>query len=82
MRKPIEPKLVEIFAGTPWETGLVSSLLEDSNIQAYIADGIMGSMNPWWTAPGGMGAVRVMVSSEDAETAQHIIAEYMKNQNS
>ncbi len=82
MSKPPEPKMIEIFAGTPWETALVSSLLEDCNIQTYIADEIMGRLNPWWTAPGGMGAVRVMVSSEDAEIASQIIAEYMKNQGS
>jgi len=41
-----------IFVGTAWEAGIVKSLLENAEIEALLKDEIMGTLNPWWTAPG------------------------------
>ena len=75
--KNIEP--VEVFSGTEWQAGMVKSLLENAEIEAFLFDEIIGTLNPWWTAPGGAGSVRVFVSSDDFEKARIIVEEYDKN---
>jgi hypothetical protein len=72
-------KLIEIFAGTLWQAGMVKSLLEDSGIQAFIADEIIGTLNPWWTAPGSAGAIKVCISSADYNNAKKIVDQYEQN---
>jgi hypothetical protein len=70
---------VEVYAGTIWEAGLVKSLLEDSGIQTFLGDENIGTIAPWYSAPGGAGSVKVIVSNLDYESAKLIIAEYEKN---
>lgn len=73
----IEP--VEVFAGNAWEVGLVRSLLENAEIEVFMKDEILGTLTPWWTAPGGAGAISVFVASTDYEKATEIISAYEKN---
>ena len=73
----IEP--VEIFSGTIWEAELVRSLLEDSEIETFLRDENTGAMAPWYTAGGGAGAVKVIVSNLDEEKAREIVAAFEKN---
>jgi hypothetical protein len=79
MKDEIVP--VEVFSGTTLEAGIVKSLLENAEIEAFLMDEIIGTLTPWWTAPGGAGAVRVFVSSRDYNTAKEIVEEYIKNIN-
>ncbi|HRY33584.1 MAG TPA: DUF2007 domain-containing protein [Bacteroidales bacterium] len=74
-----DPTPVEVFCGTPWQAGMVKSMLESAGIDAYLQDMIMGTMNPWWTAPGGAGAVRLFVASTDAAEAKSIVEDYENN---
>jgi hypothetical protein len=39
----------------------------------------MGTLSPWWTAPGGAGSVKVTISSLDYEKAKLIVEEYEAN---
>jgi hypothetical protein len=73
------PELVEIFAGTAWQAGVVKSLLEDAEIESFLKDAIMGTLNPWWTAPGGAGSIKIFVSDLDFEEARTIVDNYEKN---
>jgi len=73
----IEPIL--IFAGTAWEAGIVKSLLENAEVEAFLKDEIMGTLNPWWTAPGGAGSVKVFVSELDFEKAKLIVKDFENN---
>ena len=73
----IEP--VEVFAGTAWQAGVVKSLLEDAGIESFLKDAIMGTLNPWWTAPGAAGSVKIFVSEPDHDEAKIIVDEYEKN---
>jgi hypothetical protein len=75
----IEP--VEVFAGTTWQAGMVKSLLENAEIEAFLTDEIIGTLSPWWTAPGGAGSVRVFVSNEDYDKAKGIVEEFEKHLN-
>jgi len=67
----IEP--VVIYSGSQWEAGIVKSMLEDENIEAYEKDGIMGTLAPWYTAGGGAGSVSLVVSSINMEKAREIV---------
>ena len=71
--------LIEIFAGTPWQAGLLKSLLENAEIEAFLADEIIGTLSPWWTAPGGAGSVKVFISSQNIENAKVIVSEFENN---
>jgi len=73
----IEP--VEVFAGTIWQAELVKSILENAEIEVFLKDEINGTMAPWVASPGGVGSVKVIVSSMDFEKATSIVEEYEKN---
>jgi hypothetical protein len=73
-------KLIEVFSGTAWEAGVVKSLLENAEIQVYLKDEIRGTLAPWHVAPGGVGAVKVIVSDADFEKASQVVADFEKNQ--
>jgi hypothetical protein len=79
MKQNDENEPILIFAGTAWEAGIVKSLLENAEIEAFLKDEIMGTLNPWWTAPGGSGSVKVFVSSKDFDKATEIVKEFEKN---
>ena len=77
MKKPVKIKNemdpVEVFAGTTWQAGVVKSLLENSDIETFMQDVIMGNLNPWWTAAGGAGSVRVFVAGKDFNRAKIVV---------
>jgi hypothetical protein len=70
---------VLIFAGTATEAAMVKSLLENAEIQAFLKDEVFGTLEPWVTAAGGAGAVKIIVSSADAERARQVVKEYERN---
>ena len=72
---------VEVFAGTVAQATLVKSLLENAEIDAYLKDEFTGTLYPWHTTPGGVGAVKVFVSSLDHEKARIVVDEYESNTN-
>lgn len=67
---------VVVWSGTAWEAGFLKSLLEDSEIFVFMKDEIMGTLQPWWTAPGGAGSVSLEVSRRDEEIARSVIKEF------
>jgi hypothetical protein len=73
----IEP--VEVFAGTAVQASLVKSLLENAEIDAYLKDEFTGVLYPWHTSPGGVGAVKVLVSSVDLGKAKIVVKEFEDN---
>ena len=73
----IEPVIV--FSGTIWSAELVKSLLENAEVEAFLIDQNTGSLAPWYTAGGGAGSVKVVVSSLDYEKAKTIVTEYEDN---
>lgn len=79
MRKSNEQGPVEVFAGTPWEASIVKSLLENAEIEAFIKDGTMGTLNPWHASPGGINPVKVFVSGLDLEMASAVIKQYQRS---
>ncbi len=76
MKTNQEDRLIEIYMGTAWQAGMVKSLLENEGIEAFLKDEIMGTLNPWWSSPGGVGAVKVVMSSADYGKAKEIVDQY------
>jgi hypothetical protein len=72
---------VVIFAGNQFDAGLVKTMLEDREITAYFQDDELGMIAPWYAAPGGAGAIKVVVSSADMDAAKAVIDEYYENIN-
>jgi hypothetical protein len=70
---------VEVFAGTAVQATLVKSLLENAEIESYLKDEFTGVLYPWHSSPGGVGAVKVLVSSADQVKARIVVEEYENN---
>jgi hypothetical protein len=70
---------VEVFAGSIWEVEMVKSLLENAEIETFLQDENTGTLAPWYTAGGGAGSVKVIVSSVDFDKARSIVLEYEEN---
>lgn len=67
---------VVVWSGTAWEAGLLKSMLENDEIETFLKDEIMGTLNPWWTSPGGAGSVSLIVSKGNVARALTIIKEF------
>ncbi|MBI5539211.1 MAG: DUF2007 domain-containing protein [Bacteroidia bacterium] len=72
---------IEVFAGTIMEAEMVKSLLENAEIETFLLNENTGTIAPWYTAAGGSGAVKVVVSVIDYENAKIIVDDYEKNIN-
>ncbi len=71
---------VEIYSGTMWQTGIVKSLLENAEIETFLEDTIMGTLNPWWTSPGGSAPIRVFVAGEKVDQALEVVKAFETSQ--
>ena len=79
MIKNDELNPVVVFSGTIWEAEMVKSLLENAEIETFLLDENTGTLAPWYTAAGGAGSVRVIVSNLDFEKAKMIVDEFENN---
>ena len=70
---------IEVFAGNIVEVGFVQSLLDRDGIQSWLRDEVMGTLNPWYAASGGTGAIKVLVLKADFDQAKSIVEAYEKS---
>lgn len=68
-----EDTLIEVYAGTYLEASIIQGLLEANGIRAFLRDQTLGVIAPYHAAPGGVGAVKVLVASKDVEAARSLI---------
>jgi hypothetical protein len=68
--------LIVVHSGNSIETGFIKSLLEEYGIQTLLQDELMGTIAPWYIAPGGVGAVKILIARSDYERAKAIIDEF------
>ena len=69
-------KLVEVFAGELWQATMVQNLLEDNQIQGFLENKLMGTIEPWVVSSGGFNPVKIIVSSADYEQSIKLIEEF------
>ena len=70
---------IEVFAGNIVEVGFVQSLLDKDGIQSWLRDEVMGTLKPWYAAPGGTGAIKVLVLKADFDQAKSIVEVFSKS---
>ncbi len=70
-----------VFSGSGWETGLVKSLLENAEIDAYIFGGLRSVFSPMGAAFGSE-QMHIMVSSADYTRAKEVVDQYLAGINS
>jgi hypothetical protein len=66
----------EVFEGTAWEAGLLKSVLEDNDIEAYITEAYA---LPWNSLPIKGAAAKVFVTLNNLEQAKAIVDEFYSN---
>ena len=75
----IEKEPVEIFRGSSWEAEMVKSLLENEGITGYLINEA-GTVFPFDITELGTGAVKVMVSATDQQSATAVVESYRANE--
>ena len=75
MESQKEIKPVEVFAGSPIQSGFIKSVLEENGIQVFLYNELMGNILPSNLGTDGFNPVKVMVSSVHKETSLQLIEE-------
>ena len=71
--------MIEIFSGTLWESGMVKSLLQDSEIESFLTNNVI---NSFVLEPINAAGVKVMISNSDFARAKKIVEDYYRNMKS
>ena len=66
----------EIFEGSAWETGLLKSILEDNDIEAFMTEAYS---LPWNSMPTRGASAKLFVALENFEQAKAIVDEFYTN---
>ena len=66
----------EVFEGTAWEAGLLKSILEDNEIEAFLKDFSNIPLNLY---PVRSGSIKVFVAFKDLERAREVVEEFYTN---
>lgn len=66
-------KPVEVFAGELIQVTFIKDLLEQNGIRVFLGNQNMSFIAPWYVSAGGANALKVIVSSRDAERALELI---------
>ncbi len=66
----------EIFEGTAWEAGLLKSILEDNDIEAFMTEAYA---LPWNSMPTRGASAKLFVALENFEQAKAIVDEFYTN---
>jgi len=68
----------EVFEGSAWEAGLLTSMLEDNEIETYMTQAYS---LPWNSLPVKGAAAKVFVALKDLKQAEAIVDEFYQNLN-
>ena len=66
-------EFIIVFEGDFVNAGILKGLLMDAGIEAFLRDEHTGVLAPWTVAPGGAGAVKVVIRVSDLELAKPIV---------
>src|SRR5215467_1942542 len=71
-----------IYSGNIVQADVLKCLLEGAGIETILRDEFVGMIAPWYVAPGGAGAVKVLIGTSDIEQALPIVEDFMKSKTS
>ena len=72
--------MIEILRGSYVEVISIKNLLENSNIQVFIANESMSTIQPWSISSGGVAPAILKVQENEYEKATKIMDNYNKAQ--
>jgi hypothetical protein len=73
--------MIEVCSGNFTESSYIKSILEERGIKVLLKDELMGNIALWYVAPGGVGAVKVVVPEDKANRAIAIIRDLAPSTN-
>ena len=76
-----ENRPVIVFSGNATDAQIIKTYLESMGIQAFVQDEMSGTLAPFTTSPGGVGAVKVVVSMKNLDEAKKIVQDFLNNLN-
>jgi len=66
----------EVFEGSPWEAGLLKSILEDNDIETIMQQ---ATAMQWSIMPTDGATMKVFVAKDDYDQARAIVDEFYSN---
>lgn len=66
-------EIIEIFAGEFYQASMIKDLLDANGIEAFIENGLIGNIAPWYASSGGVAPVHVKIFSSDYAVAKELI---------
>lgn len=81
MEDILKNELIEIYSGEFWQASMIETLLLNNNIQAFLKNELIGSIQPSIVSAGGLAPVKVVISMADQVAALEIIEDFNNNQN-
>lgn len=80
MKENNQTSTIQIYSGTLWEAQIVKNLLEEAEIEVFLKEEILGSLNlPWASNGGGIGMSKVIILESDYENAKLIVDDFRNN---
>ncbi len=76
-RMATNENLVVAFTGNRIEADVMKSLLDNARIPNFLKDEFIGGLTPWAITPGGVGAVKVLITEKDIERARPIVEKFL-----
>ncbi len=74
-----ENRPVIVFSGNATDAQMIKIYLESMGIQAFVQDEMSGTLAPFATSPGGIGAVKVVVAMKNLDEAKKIVQDFLNN---
>lgn len=69
--------MIRIFRGTFSEAVNIQNLLENNNIEVFIENEYMSTIQPWAITSGGVNPVALKVKDEDFGKTKEILEDYI-----
>jgi hypothetical protein len=67
---------VVVFTGTAWQAEQLLGLLENAGIEAFLRDEVMGRIDAPALAAAALGAVKLIVTREQAAQAEQVLRDF------
>lgn len=68
--------MINIFRGNFIDAMNIRNLLESNNIEVFVQNEYMSSIQPWTVTSGGFNPVTLIIKEEELERAGKIIADF------
>ncbi len=74
-----ENELIIVYSTDSVEAEMLKGYLEANGINVFLKDQFLGTLAPFQAAPGGAGAVKIVVHKNNLEKARDLINKFKQN---